>query len=81
MHQLAEDIGAAPSLGFLARLGGAKAFEGYVHTMGQGLKAAFTPWFRLVGPFASAEQMGGGGPALLRRRAGAGGVPKRPSLI
>ena len=51
MHQLAEDIGAAPSLGFLAKVGGAKAFVGY--TMGQ----AFTPWFRLVGPFASAEQM------------------------
>ena len=46
MHCLARDIGAAPSVGLLAKQAGWKAVIAY--TMGQ----AFTPFFRVVGPFA-----------------------------
>ena len=46
MHCLARDIGAAPSVSCLVKEAGWRAAIAY--TMGQ----AFTPFFRIVGPFA-----------------------------
>ena len=51
MHCLARDIGAAPSVTWLAKHAGWKALVAY--TMGQ----AFTPFFRMVGPFSDDHSM------------------------